>query len=213
MNSFPTDIQTPWPETKSQSCDPARSQPATRAGGQVMCKKGWGGRQGSKGDHFNLHWRRTSSKRTPLLAALGHTPAGSLRAAGPGRPLGAIGPRLHPHPGAGGSGRGFLLLSRSLFEKGLWFCILRTQKEESNKYPPSQRVRRLCHAGVICESESSLVPRAAWAATGGCGWKEYIWISSNEVDETGAYYIEWSKPESKSPIQFTKENIWNLETW
>ena len=24
-------------------------------------------------------------------------------------------------------------------------------------------------------------------------YKEYIWISSNEVDETGAYYTEWSK--------------------
>ena len=25
--------------------------------------------------------------------------------------------------------------------------------------------------------------------------KEFIWISSNEMDETGAQYIEWSKPE------------------
>ena len=32
-------------------------------------------------------------------------------------------------------------------------------------------------------------------------WKEYIWISSNEVDETGAYYTEWSKPERKTSIQ------------
>ena len=24
---------------------------------------------------------------------------------------------------------------------------------------------------------------------------EFIWISSNEMDETGAHYIEWSKPE------------------
>ena len=28
--------------------------------------------------------------------------------------------------------------------------------------------------------------------------KEYIWISSNEVDETGADYTEWSKPERKT---------------
>ena len=27
--------------------------------------------------------------------------------------------------------------------------------------------------------------------------KEYIWVSSNEVDETGANYAEWSKPEKK----------------
>ena len=25
--------------------------------------------------------------------------------------------------------------------------------------------------------------------------KEFIWISSNEMDETGAHYTEWSKPE------------------
>ena len=25
--------------------------------------------------------------------------------------------------------------------------------------------------------------------------KEFIWTSSNEMDETGAHYTEWSKPE------------------
>ena len=43
--------------------------------------------------------------------------------------------------------------------------------------------------------------------------KEYIWISSNEVDETGANYTEWSKPERKTPIQYTNTYIWNLERW
>ena len=43
--------------------------------------------------------------------------------------------------------------------------------------------------------------------------KKYIWISSNEVDETGAYYTEWSKPERKTPIQYTNAYIWNLERW
>ena len=38
----------------------------------------------------------------------------------------------------------------------------------------------------------------------------YNWISSNEVDETGAYYTEWSKPERKTPIQYTNAYIWNL---
>ena len=42
---------------------------------------------------------------------------------------------------------------------------------------------------------------------------EYIWISSNEVDETGAYYTEWSKPERKRTIQYANEYIWNLERW
>ena len=41
--------------------------------------------------------------------------------------------------------------------------------------------------------------------------KEYIWISSNEVDETGADYTEWSKPERKTPMQYTNTYIWNLE--
>ena len=34
--------------------------------------------------------------------------------------------------------------------------------------------------------------------------KEYIWISSNEVDETGANFTEWSKAERKTPIQYAK---------
>ena len=29
-----------------------------------------------------------------------------------------------------------------------------------------------------------------------------IWVHSNEVDETGAYYTEWSKAERKTPIQY-----------
>ena len=43
--------------------------------------------------------------------------------------------------------------------------------------------------------------------------KEYIWISSNEMDETGAYYTEASKPERKTPIQYINTFIWNLERW
>ena len=41
--------------------------------------------------------------------------------------------------------------------------------------------------------------------------KEHIWVSSNEVDKTGAYYTEWSKSERKTPIQHTNTYIWNLE--
>ena len=33
------------------------------------------------------------------------------------------------------------------------------------------------------------------------------------MDETGANYTEWSKPERKSPIQYTNTYIWNLERW
>ena len=34
-----------------------------------------------------------------------------------------------------------------------------------------------------------------------------------EVDETGAYYTEWSKPVRKRPTQYTNTYIWNLERW
>ena len=45
--------------------------------------------------------------------------------------------------------------------------------------------------------------------------KECIWIISNEVDETGAYYTEWRKPERKTPVQYTKAYIyiWDFEIW
>ena len=33
------------------------------------------------------------------------------------------------------------------------------------------------------------------------------------MDETGAYYTEWSTPERKTPIQYTNAFIWNLERW
>ena len=41
--------------------------------------------------------------------------------------------------------------------------------------------------------------------------KRIHWISSDEMDETGADYTEWSKPERKTPIQYTNTYIWNLE--
>ena len=33
------------------------------------------------------------------------------------------------------------------------------------------------------------------------------------MDETGAYYTEWSKSEIKTPIQYINAYIWNLERW
>ena len=43
--------------------------------------------------------------------------------------------------------------------------------------------------------------------------KEHIWVSSNEVDETGAYFTEWSKSERKTLTQYINAYIWNLERW
>ena len=39
-----------------------------------------------------------------------------------------------------------------------------------------------------------------------------IWISSNDVDETGAYYTEWSKSEIKTPIQYCEAVTANAMT-
>ena len=41
--------------------------------------------------------------------------------------------------------------------------------------------------------------------------KEHIWVSSNEVDETGAYYAEWSTSERETPIQYINAYVWTLE--
>ena len=41
--------------------------------------------------------------------------------------------------------------------------------------------------------------------------KECIWVSSNEVDETEAYYIEWSKSGRETRILYVNTYTWNLE--
>ena len=43
--------------------------------------------------------------------------------------------------------------------------------------------------------------------------KGCIWVSSNEVNETGAYYTEWNKSGRKTPIRYINAYIWNLERW
>ena len=43
--------------------------------------------------------------------------------------------------------------------------------------------------------------------------KEHIWVSSNEVDETRAYYTEWNKSEREKQIFYINAYIWNIEKW
>ena len=43
--------------------------------------------------------------------------------------------------------------------------------------------------------------------------KECIWVSSNEMDATGAYYTKLSKSKGETPIQYINAYIWNLERW
>ena len=43
--------------------------------------------------------------------------------------------------------------------------------------------------------------------------KEWVWVSSSEVDESTAYYTEWSKSEREKQISSINVYIWNLEKW
>ena len=40
--------------------------------------------------------------------------------------------------------------------------------------------------------------------------KEHMWVDSNEMDETGAYYTEWSKSQSETPIRYIKAYIYGI---
>ena len=43
--------------------------------------------------------------------------------------------------------------------------------------------------------------------------KEYIWLSSNKVDEIRGYYTEWSKSEREKCMSYINTCIWSLERW
>ena len=43
--------------------------------------------------------------------------------------------------------------------------------------------------------------------------KEHIWLSSNEVDGSRAYYTEWSKSGRDKQISSINTYMWNLERW
>ena len=44
-----------------------------------------------------------------------------------------------------------------------------------------------------------------------CYKKEHISVSSNETDEPGAYYTEWSKSETERQILYINAYTWDLE--
>ena len=43
--------------------------------------------------------------------------------------------------------------------------------------------------------------------------KEWVWVSSDEVDEPRAFYTEWSKSEREKQILHINAYIWNLKKW
>ena len=75
-------------------------------------------------------------------------------------------------------------------------------------FPITQMIKSIRVVPVHQPQASSIVHRT-WTGNSFHAW----YYSSNEVDETGAYYTEWSKPERKTPIQYTNAYIWNLERW
>ena len=40
--------------------------------------------------------------------------------------------------------------------------------------------------------------------------KEHIWVTSNEVDEAGAYFTKWSKSERETLIQYINTYIYGI---
>ena len=40
--------------------------------------------------------------------------------------------------------------------------------------------------------------------------KEHIWVSSSEVNETGAYYTEWSKSERERQMLYINTYIYGI---
>ena len=76
----------------------------------------------------------------------------------------------------------------------------KSRSMEQNKKPRSKAMhydQLICDKGgkSIQWREDSLLNKLCWE------------------DEPGVYYTEWSKPERKTPKQYTNAYIWNLERW
>ena len=84
------------------------------------------------------------------------------------------------------------------------FTIARTWKQA--RYPSAkERIRKvLC---IYTMEYYSVIKKNALRKKG-C-----ICISSNEVEETRAYYRKSRKSERKTPIQYINAYIWTLERW
>ena len=64
-----------------------------------------------------------------------------------------------------------------------------THEVRANKWIQQSSKIQNWHMKISCNEQSIKIIKKTTPFT------IFIWISSNEMDETGAHYTEWSKPE------------------
>lgn len=161
---LPEDARAPWGA-------PLRPPPSRgrrrRRGGRAVCQGGEAGGQEAQSVTVSLH-RRTSSKRNPAP----RTPLARRPGDSGDHSSGRTGARPSvPAPPGVPHGRRARRFPR---------CRSRVSSEkacDSSPFAPERRTQALAHGTssararrVTCASGTSLARRAAWAATGGCGW-------------------------------------------
>ena len=84
----------------------------------------------------------------------------------------------------------------------------------------TERTEQLNWTGLRCEgNEGSETGQSEMRSKGHIvkGWRGFVscFNCTGKLFKIlgGAYYTEWSKPERKTPIQYTNMYIWNLERW
>ena len=109
-----------------------------------------------------------------------------------------------------------LLFFFSINERGLW-----SHKKDLFSLPSywSSRGKTKSQWRLFTIARTWMQPRCPLADEKYIQWnitqpsKEWVWVSSSEVDESTAYYTEWSKSEREKQISSINVYIWNLEKW
>ena len=81
-------------------------------------------------------------------------------------------------------------------------------------YGVTQSQTRLKWLSSSSSRPYSLVVSVEWPVSGEQGAHRDSSFGKHNLEIIGfTYYTEWSKPERKTPIQYTNTHIWNLERW